>query len=258
MSQTANNLLRVSITGIDGAGKDTGTKLALQKVAAAGIAPIVKVVRPMYVINADGVETQIYKSWKEFTDTVHEFADKTRQKCAILGANALDVMVQSRFIEPAALRANPDAKVLASSRDMRVDPAVYSEFYCTMFAKRMSMKKRLQAAQFMTGISRDLIVRLVVDPKTAVKRIDERIAREAAEKEQSGVAGMRDKWRHMHENPDDLQKLDAAYAMALKVLSEYSSTEILEIDTNDMTREEVAEQVADKITKSYNLKNAAK
>jgi len=180
MGQAANNVLRVSVTGIDGVGKDTSVRLALQKVAASGIAPIVKVMRPMYVVNADGQETQIYKPYKNFTDTIHGFADKTRQRHVILGINALNVVSQSRLIEPIALRTFSDAKVLVSSRDMRVDPAVYSEFYSPALAHGVSMETRLRVAQLVTGINRDLIIRLVVDPEIAVKRIDERIAREAS------------------------------------------------------------------------------
>jgi len=68
--------------------------------------------------------------------------------------------------------------------------------------------------------------------------------------------GMRDKWRHMHENVDDLKKLDRAYEMALRILREYSPTEICEIDTNEMSRNEVAERVAEKIKNAYyNSKN---
>ncbi len=232
--------LRVSITGIDGAGKDTIARNALQKLSEDGLR-VMKLGRPAYLF-VDGQQRQVYKRTTERIDAMHQAADVGRDARRIMAVNALNVVVQSRVLEKLAVQPKLGVDVLASSRDSRVDPTVYFDFYASNgLQSTVDMRRRLRAMQHLTGISRDLIVLLKVDPDVAVERIESRLADEQKLRIESGKeqAGMRDKWRHMHENVTDLGWLSERYDEALDLLQEVSPTPVVVIDTTELSADVV-------------------
>lgn len=118
----------------------------------------------------------------------------------IVAANALNDMVKTRGMERRVLLENVD--VIASSRDPRLDPVVYADYYGGV-ARRFNKERQGQVLQALNGVQRDLIVLLHVDPEEAVRRIEQRIANEQV----SSYDIMRPKWRHIHKNPNDLALL---------------------------------------------------
>jgi thymidylate kinase len=233
---------RTSITGIDGAGKDTITRLALGVVSRG--AKIVNLNRPAYVFD-DGEQTQIFKRTTETFDRMHEGADSRQNPHLITMINAMNVLVQARIMERRAEQMRPD--MITSSRDPWVDPAVYLTYYAPDSVQRnISMATRLKTMQHLTGVQRDLLILLRVDPEVAVKRIDSRVAEEAEVREASGnaSAGMRDKWRHMHENVPDLTMLAEGYDVAMAELGKMTDIRIFEIETTDRPVEEVRDLAA--------------
>lgn len=235
--------VRVSITGIDGAGKDTVARAALGTLSQSY--RVVKLGRPAYVIDG-GVETQIFSRTTETFDAIHRYADRHRSPRAITVANAVNVLTQARILEPLVSRMNPTPQVIASTRDPRLDPAVYLSYYVPASAKRMSFEQRINRVQALTGVSRDLVVVLGVSPTLAVERIQQRVENETHLREELGTqrAGPRDKWMHVHENVRDLTMLSEGYALAIAALRTRFSTPVVEINTDERSRVEVAELVS--------------
>lgn len=189
----------------------------------------------------NGHFTQIYRRTTEAFDRMHQFSDAVKNPQLIMAVNALNVVVQARMIERSAALRMPD--VMASSRDPRLDPSVYLSYYAPdALEKRLSMKERIDRVQRLTGVDRNLVVLLKVDPRIAVDRIEDRIASEARLRAESGgdSATMRDKWRHMHENVDDLSMLASGYDHAVAALQEVQPTAVAIIDTTEKEKEDVA------------------
>jgi thymidylate kinase len=236
-------LTRVSITGIDGSGKDTVARMALTTMSHEF--PVVKIGRPAYSL-VDGVATQIFSKTTRAFDFAHRQADRYGSSGGIVAANAINVVTQARLIESLATRMQPRPVVLASSRDPRIDPAVYMSYYSPDVAARMTMADRIKHMQRITNVQRDLIVLLRVSPALAVERIDARIAAEQVARNQTGErsAGLRDKWRHKHENAEDLGGLQLAYTGAVGAYREVGLPgKIVEIQTDERDSAAVSELV---------------
>lgn len=240
-----NEHFKLSITGIDGAGKDSVAKESLALVSEAADVRIIKLGRPAYEIS-NGSSEQVFTLLTEKIDALHGYCDQLGKPELIMAVNALNVVAQTRFMERAANNGPYD--IIASSRDPRVDPAVYLDFYGKQLASVIDDRTRIAAMNQLSGISRDLIILLKVDPKTALERIDARIASEMS---QSDV--MRKKWRHIHENYTDLSALDDAYERVIAHARVEDACTVARVDTNQMDKDEVAHAVADIIHREYTI-----
>lgn len=236
-------ITRVSITGIDGSGKDTVAGMALTTLSHEF--PVVKIGRPAYSL-VDGDAMQMFSKTTRAFDFAHRQADRFGSSGGIVATNAINVVTQARFIEPLAAHVEPRPAVLASSRDPRIDPAVYMSYYSPDVAAHMTMADRIRHMQRLTAVQRDLIVLLRVSPALAVERIDARIAAEQAAREETGErsASLRDKWRHKHENAADLGGLQLAYTEAVGAYREVGLPgKIVEIQTDERDSAAVSELV---------------
>ncbi|MFA5003933.1 MAG: hypothetical protein WC498_01490 [Candidatus Saccharimonadales bacterium] len=242
---------RVSITGIDGAGKDSVARDALRMVAEDH--RVVKLGRPAYLFER-GREQQIFSKITGAFDRIHRVADCHRSPASITIANALNVITQTRLLEPLVMRSDPKPELLVSSRDPRIDPAVYLSYYAPRKANRLSFDQRVERMQKLTNVSRNLVIRLCVDPELAVTRIQDRMIAEQETRSEicANQAGMRDKWGHMHENATDLAMLADGYGHALHALRRIVPTAVVEIDTDNRDRHEVASLVQSTISASMN------
>ena len=250
MLMNLDNMLKVSITGIDGAGKDTVSRSALEGISNTQDLTVVKLGRPAYRI-VNGEVTQIFRRTTEAIDRLHEISDEVANTKLITASNALNMVIQTRVMERASV-ADDAVDILASSRDPRLDPAVYYDFYGGKSSEYISMQRRARLMQRLTNISRDLIIYLEVDPELAVARIDARIAAENAGNDTT----MRPKWKHVHENIHDLASLAAGYDTALSTI-DFDGADIVRIDTNDKTRAQVIEETQQTILDAYRSKQAS-
>lgn len=237
--------LRVSITGIDGAGKDTVARQALTEVSGEGNINTIKLGRPAYSID-NGTPTQIFAHTTEAIDRLHNFADKIQNPNLILAVNAFNVVVQTRLMERAALH-DKRINIIASSRDPRVDPVVYLDYYGGKTGEKLSKAQRGKFVQGLTAVSRDLIILLQVSPELAVERIEQRIRDDEAA---SGNV-MRQKWRHIHENVTDLAMLSRGYEQALEEPGVIGDTKVVRIQTDSLTKEQVIDEAKRAITDAY-------
>ena len=203
MNKENLNPLKVSITGIDGAGKSTVTGIVVTTLGQDN--RVARISRPAYSI-VEGYKQNHYQRLLNVVDSLHEIADRTCNKRCVLCANVLNVLLQGRIIEPGLIRRiKPD--IVIGSRDYLIDPAVYAIFYSPLLAKK-NMDDRITHIQRMTGIYfRDIIFFLTVPPDEAVSRIEKRIALERA----NSTKPERKKWRHMHEQTHHLSLLQPQY-----------------------------------------------
>lgn len=236
MAKEGFNPLKVSITGIDGAGKSTVTRLIAAELGQEQ--RVARISRPSYTI-VDGVKKGRYQKLLGAVDGLHAIADRTENPRYVLGVNALNVVLQGRVIEPGLIRkVQPD--IVLGSRDYLIDPSVYAIFYSRKLGKR-DMDSRLDYMQRVSGMNfRDVIFFLTVPPDEAVERIERRIALER----QDPTRPEREKWRHMHEQPEHLARLQHEYTSALEVAQQRSNAKVFELDTSKLGQEEVASFVA--------------
>lgn len=235
--------LRAVITGIDGAGKSTTAGIVAEKMGREYRLVKPGPSRPVYTI-VDGEKQYHYQRIVGLIDRLHGFADKTKKPEFIGAVNAINVILNGRVIEPSLVRRFQPELVLGA-RDFYIDPAVYSVVYQPRLASK-NMSERFDFLKTVTGAPfRDVVFFLTVPPEEAVERIERRIAKERA----SPGASEREKWRHLHENPETLTRLQTEYYDALGTLQNKSPVKIYEINTSGMPQVKVADFIATTIRK---------
>lgn len=235
--------LKVSITGIDGAGKSTTLAMVVDDLKQDNrIAKATN--RPVYSV-IEGKKEYHYRRLIGLIDLLHGVADRTQNPNYVCAINAMHVVLQGRVIEPTLIHRVQPTLVLGA-RDLLVDPAVYAVCYSPRLAGK-KMSDRIAFLERLTGTPyRDLVFFLTVPPEEAVSRIERRIVSENASLDKIE----RPKWRHMHENPQQLSLLQCEYYHALEELQRRSSVKIIPIDTSTMNQEEVATLIANEIRKA--------
>lgn len=235
-----NGPLKVAITGIDGSGKSTTLGMVVDDLKQDNrIAKATN--RPVYsVIN--GQKEYHYRALIGFIDRLHGLADQSRNPNLVFAVNTVHVMLQGRLIEPTLMHRVRPTLVLGA-RDLLVDPAVYAVCYSPPLARknmsdRVSFLKRLTGAPY-----RDIIFFLTVPPEEAVARIEGRIRAE----NESIEPIERPKWRHMHENPQQLALLQREYSVALAEIQKRSGAEVIPINTSGVEQVNIASLIVNVI-----------
>jgi thymidylate kinase len=228
---------RFSVTGIDGSGKDSVTKSVLEMLSVGGTA--IEVGKPSRRYN-NGDSIEIFRPIVRPIDAVHNFGDRHELQKLVLGISAVNTLTKSRVLERLAVLYRPD--IIASNRDARIDSAVYLEYYNNDRLQAMSIDERIARLQRLTKISRDLIIRLAVDPEVALQRIENGLADSDS---QRAV-------RQMHETIDGLSRLDTAYEPASRALMAIQPHRAATVDVSDRTQAEVLNVVYSVITAARN------
>lgn len=227
---------RVSVTGIDGSGKSTVISEVVNELFEDYL--IAKIGRPTYISGKDipSGRKYLFESLNKKVDAMHKFADNLEKRLAVAWVNTFNSFVNSFINKQVLKKFNPE--IVIYSRDRIIDPAVYSTFYF-QFTKEWSSQTRLKLAQ---AISRsktsDMVIYLDVNPIIAVERIEKRIEKE---KKKSNVD--RKKWKHMHENVQDLTNLKNNYSNALDYFQNYLNVDIRTIDVNKKNLEKVVAEI---------------
>ena len=223
----------IAITGIDGSGKSTVVDMVLA--GGSEEETVLKMTRPLAIYEG-GRKRPVMEWYGEAMDALHHRGDAMRIKPVITAVNGLNVIAQSRLIEPyLSRRLDPD--VIWWARDMVVDPAVYAGFYIPELGKR-SMEDCVRIFRAIAGPPCRLLFHLTVEPDTAVKRIRTRIAEQTEDAD-------REKWQHIHETPEHLGMLAVRYAKALECVERMYGSTVLTIATDNRDKAEVAEIVQD-------------
>lgn len=241
MSLERSRPFRTVITGIDGAGKSTTAGFVVENLKDE--CRIVKPgpSRPVYSV-VDGEKRYHYQRLIKTIDLLHSLADRSENPELVGVVNAINVTVNGRIIEPTLVRRLQPELVLGA-RDYYVDPAVYALVYKRTLAKK-PMKERIEFLQKVTRVEfRDVIFFLTVPPDEAVERIEERIEREKS----NPNASEREKWRHMHEEPETLTLLQHEYYAALKEVQKQAPIQVFEIDTSNFPQTQVVDLITNTI-----------
>lgn len=238
----------ISATGPDGAGKDTAWRNA--KPLLPTEITLVKIGKPSSIIK-DGIETYVHAGMSRALDAFHGWADVQRSRKLTLLSNTLYVMFQWKVQEPLLIsQVKPD--VVFSLRDGYVDPAAYAPYYSAESLGRLDIPQRIDTLRRLHGSPyRDHTIFMDVNPKEAVKRINERLHREA------NLKGLiRPKWVHQHENQADLQMIRDEYFKVLAHMEKFRGTQVSYLDTNSASRSQIGTAVANVILKAFDHLNS--
>lgn len=241
LSAEARPALKVAITGIDGSGKSTTIAdivgdLALDNTIVHSAS------RPVFSV-VEGEKRLHFTHLLGLIDKLHGYADGSRNPNLVCAVNAAHVILQGRVIEPSLIKQIQPTLVLGA-RDLLIDPSVYAVFYSPRLAAK-SMPQRIDTLANLTGASvRDIVFFLTVPPEEAVRRIEARM--ELEQKKNASTTG-RIKWKHMHENEVDLERLQREYYSALDEIHRRTHVDIVEINTSQMNQSEVGDLIKAKI-----------
>lgn len=223
--------VRVSVCGIDGSGKSTSISDVVNNLSANY--SVLKVGRPMYY-QSGGTREYLFSRTTAAIDNLHAFFDAFQMRGGILIANAINVLLQPLLESRLIRKLNPDITI--ASRDMSICPAVYAPYY---FHKSIWLPIK-QRMEFFGAIRRggypNLVVYLDTDPMIANERISERI------KQEEDASTERAKWRHLHENPQDLKALRETYQETLPIIQSLG-VKCAIIETTSKPREEVVSEI---------------
>lgn len=228
---------RFSVTGIDGSGKDSVTKSVLEVLSADSTAIEVGKPSRRYM---HGEAKEIFRPIVRPIDALHDFGDRHELQKLVLGVSAVNTLTKSRVLERLASLYRP--QIIASNRDARIDSAVYLEFYNNDKLRTMPIDERIARLQRLTKISRDLIIRLAVDPEVALNRIENGLA----------SADSQRVVRQMHETIDGLSRLDAAYEPASRALMAIQPHRAVTVNVSDRSQAETLDVVYNVITAARN------
>ena len=101
---------------------------------------------------------------------------------------------------------------------------------------------------------RDVVFFLTIPPDKAIERIEHRIATER----KNPQATEREKWRHMHEEPISLQKLQLEYFSALEEIRKRHPVQIYQMDTTDFPQRQVVSFITQILLGHLEQKNSEK
>lgn len=231
--------LRVSVTGPDGAGKDTAWRMVKPHLPPE--LRVVKIGKPSSVI-LDGRERPVHVPVSRTLDWVHEWADHKRSRRLTALSNTAYVLFQWRAQE-AWLTSQVQPDLVFSLRDGYADPAAYAPYYTTGTLGRLEIPDRIDMLHTLHGSPlRDHTIFLDIEPAVAIQRIAERLERERNMTKKP----MREKWVHLHENESDLAEIREEFFDVLSHLRE-RGTQTDKIDTTPLSREAVGERLTHKI-----------
>jgi len=224
-----------AIVGVDGAGKTTVFRKVVEELRDSE--DIYNVSEPTYMISPGSrVKKRLSSNPVAYHAKGHPW---------IHTINSLLTMIRGRVIEPRKINDNsPD--ILMYDRDkFQIDPAVYAMFYRPRLEKK-TMLARLESLHRLNGRPYpDMVFFLTIDPEIAIRRIEQRIQEE---KEQLGIKRGHRYWRQKHEELDHLTRLQNQFRVALETLQELCPVDVYEIETDELSPEEVSERIQNVIT----------
>lgn len=221
---------KISVTGPDGAGKDTAWRTALEHIDLSELT-VLKIGKPSSIFRG-GEERHVDVELSRVLDWAHEWADYKRSRLMTSVSNTAYVMFQWRIQEKLwSYRIRPD--IIFSLRDGYVDPAAYAPYYMPDTLGRLSIPNRINFLHGLHGSPRrDHTIFLDIDPVIAVERIANRIeAQNEQIRKTDSSRPIRPKWQHQHENVQDLTAIREEFFSVLKHL-ENSGTQIGTVDAS--------------------------
>jgi thymidylate kinase len=234
--------LRVSVIGIDGAGKSSTTLRAILRLGSDF--SVCKPGRDPFALR-NGQITYCMPRISRFFESFFKYVDATKKRSWIGMSRILFVLYQG-WLEPYMIRKyGPD--LVINTRCMIIDPAIYSHLYYPWLGNRLSLKQKLQVARFLSRLPfRDLYIFLNTPAQIAMERIYKRIAKEPGYESQS-----REYWLHLHEQEVILNQLGERFRETLIVAQKMVPFKVIEIDTSQHPEEEVAERINQQVRIFY-------
>ena len=229
--------LRVSVVGIERAGKSSTTLRALERLSAE--ACICKPGRDAFVQQGGHREYCFPRVSNGFEKFFHR-VDASRRR-SLIGLSRIAFIAYQRWLEPYLIGKYRPSVVL-STRCMIIDPTIYCDIYWPTL-KRFSLRHRMRAFQQFSGVPfRDLYIFLRTPASVALERIHRRVSQTPGLKEPP-----REYWLHLHESESTLARLGTHFEEAFAVARTLANLEVLDVDTTRYDETTVAQIIADEI-----------
>jgi thymidylate kinase len=228
--------VRISVIGIDGAGKSSTTLKAIYSLSHQ--VPICKAGRNPISIWEGNISPCLPKTAKCF-ESLFKRMDATKKRQWI-GLTRLVFVFFQGWLEPYMIKKYRPGLVM-TTRCMIVDSAIYSDFYYPRVSQKMAIESKLRFAQQYSRLPfRDLYFFLDTPIETAMERIYRRISDDHPE-----ITYGRDYWLHLHEHEESLRELDRKFRETLMIAQRMAPFEVVEIDTAKHGEEEVANFISE-------------
>lgn len=226
--------LEVTVTGIDGSGKSTTISYLVDRLAKDYV--VAHSGRPAYIFGPEMDQRKyLFENSINSIDKVNELGDMIESKTAVAMANIVNVLAWGRRHKKIIKEYAPD--IIFSGRHRTIDSAVYSTYYFPGTSNLPHTMRTTIAEEITRTGQPDLLVYLNITPDAAVRRINDRI-----EKENQETELVRPKWKHMHENPNDLEMLKKEYEKILRYYDKLGWN-IQVIDVEKVSQNEVVDKV---------------
>lgn len=244
MKKIIKKTIKVSILGLDGAGKSTTVSYFTQ--SFYNEFSIVKLGRSAYYFDRNTNEKKfLFTKLLKRIDNMFERYEKKHSKIGIAIASIFYI-IAIRWMEHKVIKKlKPD--IIIASRDITIDSLIYVDYYIK-FAKYIpKVIKRFIINLFCFFPKKsDLIIFLELDPNESMKRIKKR---ELKDKIDPSV--MRKKSRYRHENIESLIQIANNYNDYLKnYLNKKKKQTIVFVDANKQNTKERTEFCA-KVIRSF-------
>lgn len=235
MNKIKKKTVKVSILGLDGAGKSTTVSYFTQSFFREF--SIVKLGRSAYYFDKEtGEKKPLFTKLLKRVDKVFEKFEKKHSKIGIAFASIFYI-IAVRWMEFKVIRSiKPD--IIIASRDISIDALIYVDYYLKIAKLLPKVLKRFIINLFSLFPKKsDLIIFLELDPAESMKRIKKR---ESKEKIDPSV--LRKKSRYRHENITSLTEIANNYNEYLKnyIVKKRKSTVVF-VDANKQNTKERTE-----------------
>lgn len=221
---------KISVTGIDGTGKDHSVDSAIEQSIEAGkFRSLGRMGNPNYVVTPDSRDEIDLGSSR--VERLRDIADSRHSRSLILAVNGLHLANQARMVYPSIARRRPEAIVAA--RELVIDPVVYGKHYGGRALGGIALRS-MRALSRVVGHRSDMIVWLDAEPETALAR--------TVHRRDKGTIGQ------PHENVVDLQRLRDNYSDAIEYYREnVEAIPVVHIDTTHIDKDTVGKKIADSL-----------
>lgn len=223
--------LKAAITGIDGSGKST---VLDRLVSHPDFSLKATISRPKYEPGAWQVNAvPVHRRLFGVVDYLTLMGDRFNNGL-LTGAVYAGMIVAGYKPAETVVKAIYKPDMLITERDIVLDSAVYSAFYFPRIGGDLNTRLRIASLLTLTHLP-DLIIYLSVNPKVALKRIQESLEKKC---------WMGRKFKpHIHETLDGLAALQTFFMDALNSATA-KGTEVIEVDANRDRPEEIAARLA--------------
>ncbi len=235
--------IKVSVLGLDGAGKSTTVAYFTQTFYRELF--IVKLGRSAYYYDQKtGEKIPLFAALLKKIDAMYEKYEKKQSRLGIVWASIYYVFAMRWMENRVRKKMKPD--LIIASRDISIDTIVYINYYLP-FVKHIPLGLKCFFVRLFSlfPMKSNLVIYLELDPAESIKRIKKREMKKEIDR-----SVMRTKSRYRHENFEALTAIAKNYQEYFKRISgKGKKTTVVFVDANKNNKERT--EFCGKVIQSY-------